>query len=103
MKLSDTTPFARGQKTIRILLALAVVLGLAGFLLFPQQSMQQTVCILGSLACLIGIPVVAKRDCRCPHCSKAVFGGVLVIRVCPNCKRDLYSGGKVKKSKAKKS
>ncbi len=101
MKPSFTSPFARGQKTVRLLLVLAIAAGLAGFLLLPAQSTAQFLCYVLSLALLVSVPVVASRQCRCPYCGKRILAGVLVLEVCPNCKRNLYTGDKVKKAKKK--
>ncbi len=43
--------------------------------------------------------VIIVRQCRCPHCGKIIFLGVLAVTACPNCKRSLTTGKKVKKSK----
>ena len=39
------------------------------------------------------------KHCRCPHCGKVIFLGVLAVKACPKCKRNLVTGKKVKKSK----
>ena len=101
MKPSFTTNFARGQKLVRYLLVGALAAGAAGLLLFPEGAMQQTVCVLLSAALIIGVIVVAARDCRCPSCGKRIINGVLVLSVCPRCKRNLYTGDKPKKAKKK--
>ena len=43
--------------------------------------------------------VIIVRECRCPHCGKIIFLGVLAVTSCPNCKRSLTTGKKGKKSK----
>ncbi len=45
-----------------------------------------------------GVYIVVKY-CRCPHCRKVIFLGVLAVTACPRCKRNLVSGRKVKKSR----
>ena len=42
---------------------------------------------------------VVVRQCRCPYCGKIIFLGVLAVKTCPKCRRDLTSGKKVKKSR----
>ncbi len=39
------------------------------------------------------------KHCRCPHCGKVIFLGVLAVKACPKCKRNLVTGKKVKKTK----
>ena len=104
MKASFPNTFARGQKLVRWLLAFSIAAALAGLLLFTEGTQQQVVCILLSLAFMVGVIVVIARDCRCPACGKRIVGGVLVLSTCPRCKRNLYTGDKMKKStnKAKK-
>ncbi len=101
MKPNFTSSFARGQKTVRLLLVLAIAMGLLGLLAFPSQSTAQFICYLLSLGLLVSVPFVAKRECRCPYCGKSILSGVLVLEICPNCKRNLYTGDKVKKAKKK--
>ncbi len=43
--------------------------------------------------------VIIVRQCRCPHCGKIIFLGVLAVTACPKCKRNLTTGKKVRKSK----
>ena len=101
MKTSFSTDFARGQKLVRYLLVGALAAGVAGLLLFPEGSTQQTVCVLLSAALIVGVIVAAARDCRCPYCGKRIINGVLVLSTCPNCKHNLYTGDKPKKGKKK--
>ena len=99
MKVSYPNTFARGQKLARYLLAAAIGAGLIGLLFFPENSVRQTVCVLLSAAFLAATVVAAARLCRCPACGKRILGGVLVLEVCPRCKRSLYTGDKTKKTK----
>ena len=39
------------------------------------------------------------KHCRCPHCGKVIFLGVLAVKACPKCKRNLVTGKKVKNTK----
>ena len=47
----------------------------------------------------IAIIYVDFKYCRCPSCGKVILLGVLAIKACPRCKRDLASGRKIKKSR----
>ena len=99
MKPSFPNTFARGQKLVRYLLALSILAAAAGLLLYAEHTTQQLLCIVLSLAMMVGVIVVIVRDCRCPSCGKRIIGGVLVLDTCPRCKRNLYTGDKVKKTK----
>ena len=52
------------------------------------------------------IPEVKCRRCgesfssmrsRCPNCGKVIFFGVLAVKSCPRCHRNLVTGKKMKK------
>ena len=99
MKPNFPNSFERGQKLVRWLLALSILAAAAGLLLYAEHTTQQLICIVLSLGMLLGMIVVISRDCRCPSCGKRIVSGVLVLSVCPRCKRNLYTGDKVKKAK----
>jgi len=46
--------------------------------------------------CIITLYIII-RYCRCPHCGKRIFLGVLKVKTCPACHRDLETGKKTKK------
>ncbi len=101
MKPEYTSSFARGQKIVRYLLGLSIAAALIGFFLYTENSTGQILCIVTSLAAMIALIVVIVRDCRCPGCGRRIIGGVLVTTVCPACKRNLYTGEKLKKARKK--
>ena len=35
--------------------------------------------------------------CCCPNCGKVIFFGVLAVKSCPRCHRNLVTGKKMKK------
>ena len=40
--------------------------------------------------------------CRCPWCGAHLFRGLFKLKICPSCRRDLYSGVKKKGSGGKR-
>ena len=52
-----------------------------------------------TLILFVATIVIIVRECRCPHCGKIIFLGVLAVTACPKCKRNLTTGKKVKKSR----
>ena len=66
-----------------------------------QFFSQSLVALFGgaTLILFIATVVIIVRECRCPHCGKVIFLGVLAVTSCPKCKRSLTTGKKVKKSK----
>ncbi len=91
--------YERGRNIVRILVVLAVILGVCALMFTRENSQQQMFLVLGSFACVIAVIVVSRQLCVCPHCGKRIVSGVLVLRVCPKCKYDLITGTKVKKTK----
>ena len=91
--------YERGRNIVRILVVLAIVMGVCALMFTKENSNQQLFLVLGSAACVIGVIVAARQLCVCPHCGKRIVNGVLVLKVCPKCKHDLLTGARVKKSK----
>lgn len=52
-----------------------------------------------TVICFVGAIYTLVKYCRCPHCRKIIFFGVLALRQCPRCKRNLFTGQKMKKAK----
>ena len=98
MKVRFESNFAYGQKLVKFLLIAAIGIWLAAALLVPRNSSYQIVLIVSAFICLIAAVVIIYRYCRCPYCGKRIFGGVLVAKSCPSCRRNLITGKKVKKN-----
>ena len=91
--------YERGRNIVRILVVLAIVLGVSALMFTQENSREQVFLVIGSAACVIGVIVAARFLCVCPHCGKRIINGVLVLRVCPKCKHDLLTGEKIKKKR----
>ena len=88
--------YERGRNIVRVLVVLAIVLGVSALMFTQENSREQMALVIASAACVVGVIVVARFLCVCPHCGKRIVSGVLVLRVCPKCKHDLLTGVKVK-------
>ena len=88
--------YERGRNIVRVLVVLAIVLGVSALMFTQENSREQLALVIASAACVVGVIVVARFLCVCPHCGKRIVSGVLVLRVCPKCKHDLLTGAKVK-------
>ena len=88
--------FERGRNTVRVLVVLAIVLGISALMFTQPDSREQMVLVFAAFACVIAGIVVARLMCVCPHCGKRIVSGVLVLKVCPQCKHSLITGQKVK-------
>ena len=93
-----TNDFAYGKDLLKkIIIGAAVFCVLA--LITQSNPTIQAVFSLLTVACFVAAVIVDVKFCRCKHCGKVVFLGVLTITSCPRCKRSLMTGKKVKKSK----
>ena len=93
---SHVSSYERGRTIVRILVVLAIALGVFALMFSQENSPQQIALVIGAALCVVGVIVVALVLCVCPHCGKRIISGVLVLRVCPRCKHDLFTGQKVK-------
>ena len=91
--------YERGRNIVRVLVVLAIILGVAALMFTQENSREQMLLVIGSAACVVGVIVVARLLCVCPHYGKRIVSGVLVLRVCPKCRHDLLTGAKVKKQR----
>ena len=89
MKARFESSFERGQELVRYCMFGAVATGVCALVFTETGSVAQMVLIFlsaGLLAAMLG-------------CGKRIIAGALAVTVCPNCRRDLRSGRKVKKSR----
>ena len=89
--------FTYGRDLVKKLVIGAVIC--CALTLVFQASYVQIGFMVAGVGMLVAAIVVIVRDCRCPHCGKVIFLGVLAVKNCPNCKRNLVTGRKAKKKK----
>ncbi len=90
--------FQTAKRLVMALFMVAVILILAAMLLANEMS--GMLLIIGIIVFVGGL-VIVFMYCRCPSCGALIFRKLFVLKVCPNCKRDLATGVKVKNSKKK--
>ena len=88
--------FERGRKIVLVLLVLAIAFGVVA-LCSAENSSQQVIFIFAAFTCMAGLIVASLKLCRCPHGGKRILNGVLVKKICPNCRRSLTTGKRVKR------
>ena len=93
-----TNDFVYGRDRVKLMVIAAAVCCIMSLLASTYPMAQMVLTILTILFFVATIYTMIKY-CRCPHCGKVIFFGVLTIKACPNCKRSLITGKKVKKSK----
>lgn len=90
--------FVYGKKMLKIAMAVALIC-CVGTLFTKSDPTMYVVCFVLTLVAFAAAIYIICRYCRCPHCHKVIFLGVLNITTCPKCKYNLITGKKVKKSK----
>ena len=61
---------------------------------------QMVLTVAAALLMIAGI-IVTYVCCRCPYCGKRIVLGAYKVIYCPKCRRNLETGKKVSKKKAK--
>ena len=56
-----------------------------------------TITYLSLGALVIFMIILPMFVCRCPYCGKHIMLGVLAVKDCPRCRRNLATGKKIKK------
>ena len=97
MKARFESNFEYGRKIAKYLLVAAIALMAVGLFVTPAESTAQAVVMFAIIGLIVATIVVVYRFCRCPYCGKHIFFGILKVKVCPACKRNLASGKKTKK------
>ena len=90
--------FIYGRELIKKLLVVAVISSIGTFLMRSDPSLQMGLTVV-TIGLFVAVFVVLLKYCRCPHCGKVIFLGVLAVTSCPKCRRNLITGKKVKRSK----
>lgn len=90
--------FVYGRELVKKLLLLAAISAVATFFMRANPAAQFGLTLI-SIVLVVAVFVTIYKNCRCPHCGKAILLGVLAVTTCPKCRRNLITGKKVKKSK----
>ena len=90
--------FVDGRDRLKILLV-ATVIGCTLSLLTPKYSYFQVACMCMTVILFVTSLVLIFKYCRCPNCGKVIFLGVMAVKSCPRCHRNLVTGKKMKNSK----
>ena len=61
-----------------------------------QMLRTMLLCAL-TAAIFVGTIICVYQFCRCPYCGKHIMLGVLAVKDCPRCRRNLATGKKIKK------
>ena len=80
-----------------MLLVAAVVLLAVSMLFGGAMGSLYGIFVLTGMVCAVAAIFICVTYCKCPHCGKRIFVGVLTRSDCPHCRKNLYSGKKSKK------
>ena len=82
-------------KSVKILLF--VLLSLTVACLLIGGGLSKPVYFLLAAAFAAGYAIAYAALWRCPYCGKHIMLGVLAVKDCPRCRRNLATGKKIKK------
>lgn len=92
--------FVYGRDRLKKLL-IATAVGCALSFFTPQYSYIQAAFMCMTVVLFITCLVVIFKYCRCSSCGKVIFFGVLAVKSCPRCHRNLVTGKKMKSGKSR--
>lgn len=89
--------FVESRELAKKLAAATVISGAASFIAGGADSGIQFWLLAFTLVlCAVTVYIIV-RYCRCPYCGKHILVGVLKVKACPACRRNLETGKKAKK------
>lgn len=84
------------RSLVKSLVICAVITCVAAMLFGSGNELLQGVLLLVTMAFIIAAVVVIFLYSRCPSCGKIIAFNMLRVTCCPNCKRNLITGKKMK-------
>lgn len=75
-----------------VCMVLSVVCALVALLGYSEASTARAYLTMAAFLFMVISLVVLYGFCRCPWCGKRLSSGVLRMKVCPHCNRDLETG-----------
>ena len=97
MKARYAKTFEYGKQMAKTSVICAVAACAVSIFFLPAESTIQLVGLGLSAVLMIATLVIMYKYCRCPYCGKHILMGVLTVKACPACRRNLESGKKAKK------
>lgn len=97
MKARYARTFEYGKQMAKTTLICSIIACAVNLLFLPSGSIAQLIGLSLSLVLMATTVVAMYKYCRCPYCGKRIMMGVLTVKACPSCHRNLVSGKKVKK------
>lgn len=95
--------FRTATAVSKVCLGMSISLCLIGLLFRGEMQYLQFYCSLAALIFLLGGFAVVIAFCKCPNCGKRIFFGANKVVYCPSCRRNIETGKKVSKKKARET
>lgn len=96
MKAYENT-FVQGRELAKKLAIGTAVSCVAGIITAQMQLNIELIFVTLTFVLFVATIYVIVKYCKCPHCGKHIFLGVLKINACPSCHRSFTTGKKVRK------
>jgi hypothetical protein len=94
--------FTTASNLAKTLIVISVVFCVLGLVLSGEAYLALRAWMtLFAVLLLIAALVVVLVFCKCPYCGKRIFFGANRVVYCPNCRRNLETGKKASKKKAR--
>ena len=92
--------FVYGRELMKKVLIAAVIFCVATIITKANPTLN-IACFVLAILSFVAVIYIDVKYCRCPHCGRVIFLGVLAVESCRKCRYNLITGKKVKKSKRK--
>ena len=98
MKKVHENSFIHGRElTKKLVIATCIGCALSIlFMLMGNEPLHLALVAFTTVGMIATVYVMVKY-CVCPHCGKHITMGLLAVKTCPRCRRDLITGKKYKR------
>ena len=87
-------------KTLTMLsIVMSVICALIGLIGYGPENPARTYFAVAAILLMVMSLICLFAFCRCPWCGKRITSGLMQIKVCPHCNRNLETGLRAKGKK----
>ena len=87
-------------KTLTMLsIVMSVICALIGLIGYGPENPARTYFAVAAILLMVQSLICLFVFCRCPWCGKRITSGLMQIKVCPHCNRNLETGLRAKGKK----
>lgn len=88
--------FQKAKNAVKTLLIASVLACVVSFIFSDNGTPVSAYAIIIALGLLVMSFIVAYNFCKCPYCGKHILIGMLTVKDCPKCHRNLITGERKK-------